>query len=83
MRLDCILSAILAFACVAFATILENGRPRPTDYPDTKIDPKAYNWKTYQADAHELSLRADGIASIFLGGRKSRIECRGQLSLQD
>jgi hypothetical protein len=57
MRLDCILSAILAFACVAFATILENGRPRPTDYPDTKIDPEAYDWKTYQADAHELSYK--------------------------
>jgi hypothetical protein len=30
---------------------------RPTNYPDTKIDPNAFDWKTYKADAHEVSYK--------------------------
>lgn len=57
MNFASMLPVFAALICLTSATILENGRPRPTNYPDTRIDPKAYDWKTYEADAHELSYK--------------------------
>lgn len=38
-------------------TILQNGQVRITDYPDTKIDPSAYSFTTYQPNASEISYK--------------------------
>jgi hypothetical protein len=48
---------ILAFASAVFATILQNGQARITDYPDTIIDPTGYEFKTYHPSANELSYK--------------------------
>ncbi|KAK3694801.1 SGNH hydrolase-type esterase domain-containing protein [Podospora appendiculata] len=39
------------------ATILQNGQPRPSNYPDTRIDPNASSFRTYPADAPEISYK--------------------------
>jgi hypothetical protein len=41
----------------ASATILQNGQVRATNFPDTRIDPSAYSFKTYPADAREISYK--------------------------
>lgn len=41
----------------ASATILQNGQARTTQYPDTRIDPSAYSFETYRADASEISYK--------------------------
>ena len=38
-------------------TILENGHARETNYPDTKIDISAYDFKTYPNNATEISYK--------------------------
>lgn len=42
---------------VVTGTILENGRERPTNYPNTTISLSAYNFTTYPANATELSYK--------------------------
>lgn len=44
-------------------TILQNGQVRITDYPDTKIDPSAYSFTTYQPNASEISYKGRWDAS--------------------
>ncbi|KAI0020678.1 SGNH hydrolase-type esterase domain-containing protein [Xylariomycetidae sp. FL0641] len=39
------------------ATILQNGQVRITDYPETKVDVSLYDFRTYDADAVELSYK--------------------------
>lgn len=39
------------------ATILQNGQSRVTHFPDTRIDPSAYSFTTYPADAKEISYK--------------------------
>jgi hypothetical protein len=41
----------------ASATILQNGQVRVTNFPDTRIDPSAYSFRTYPADASEISYK--------------------------
>lgn len=41
----------------ASATILQNGQARLTNFPDTRIDPSAFSFKTYPADATEISYK--------------------------
>ncbi|KAK1992348.1 GDSL-like Lipase/Acylhydrolase [Colletotrichum falcatum] len=50
-------AALLACVSAATATILENGRPRATDFPDTRVDLAAGDYKTYDADAPEISYK--------------------------
>jgi hypothetical protein len=38
-------------------TILQNGQIRPTDYPDTRIDPAEYAFNTYPPNATEVSYK--------------------------
>ncbi|GAW22465.1 hypothetical protein ANO14919_120020 [Xylariales sp. No.14919] len=48
----------LMLGYVAEGTILQNGQVRETDFPNTKIDDLAtYDFKTYDADATELSYK--------------------------
>ncbi|KAK2005842.1 GDSL-like Lipase/Acylhydrolase [Colletotrichum eremochloae] len=56
MKLPC-LATVLACVSAATATILENGRPRVTDFPDTKVDLTAGDYETYGADAPEISYK--------------------------
>ncbi|KAI8961821.1 SGNH hydrolase-type esterase domain-containing protein [Daldinia sp. FL1419] len=51
------LSSLLGFCSLAAGTILQNGQVRITDYPDTKIDVSSYDFKTYDANATELSYK--------------------------
>ncbi|KAK1973384.1 GDSL-like Lipase/Acylhydrolase [Colletotrichum cereale] len=51
------LATVLACVSAATATILENGRPRVTDFADTKVDLAAGDYKTYDADAPEISYK--------------------------
>jgi hypothetical protein len=39
------------------ATILQNGQVRATNFPDTRIDPSAYSFRTYPANASEISYK--------------------------
>ncbi|KAL2131612.1 hypothetical protein VTI74DRAFT_4796 [Chaetomium olivicolor] len=41
----------------ASANILQNGQVRVTNFPDTRIDPSAYSFTTYSADAAEISYK--------------------------
>jgi len=41
----------------ASATILQNGQVRETNFPNTRIDPSAYSFKTYPANATEISYK--------------------------
>lgn len=52
-------SLVTVLACVSAvtATILENGRPRVTDFPDTKVELAVDNYETYDADADEISYK--------------------------
>ncbi|KFY82921.1 hypothetical protein V498_08398 [Pseudogymnoascus sp. VKM F-4517 (FW-2822)] len=47
----CCLSSLIS------ATILQNGQVRVTDYPNTVTDASSHNWKTYPANAAELSYK--------------------------
>ncbi|KAK0373547.1 GDSL-like Lipase/Acylhydrolase [Colletotrichum limetticola] len=51
------LSTVLACVSAVTATILENGRPRLTSFTDTKVDPTLGDFKTYDADADEISYK--------------------------
>lgn len=51
------LTALLACISAVTATILENGRPRDVDFPDTKVELAAGDYKTYDADAEEISYK--------------------------
>lgn len=51
------LTAVLACFSAVTATILENGRPRTTDFIDTKVKLAAGDYKTYEADAEEISYK--------------------------
>ncbi|KAJ0347968.1 hypothetical protein COL154_010046 [Colletotrichum chrysophilum] len=44
-------------ASAVTATILENGRPRITDFPDTKVNLADGQYETYNADAEEISYK--------------------------
>jgi len=57
MKLTSIFPNVSAVIYLTSATILENGRPRPTNYPDPRIDPNACDWNTNEADTHELSYK--------------------------
>lgn len=57
MKLSLVCSALAAFASIASATILQNGQVRITNYPDTKIDPNKYQFKTYSPSASEISYK--------------------------
>ncbi|ORY67622.1 Lipase, GDSL-like protein [Pseudomassariella vexata] len=48
---------LLGLIASASATILQNGQVKITDYPDTKVDPSAYAFETYEADAFEISYK--------------------------
>ncbi len=37
------------------ATILQNGQVRLTNFPNTRVDPAAYSFTTYAANATEIS----------------------------
>ncbi|GKT42623.1 uncharacterized protein ColSpa_02804 [Colletotrichum spaethianum] len=52
-------SVAIVLACVSAvtATILENGRPRVTDFPNTEVDLAAGDYTTYDADATEISYK--------------------------
>lgn len=50
-------ATVLACVFAVKATILENGRPRVTDFIDTKVDLAAGDYKTYDADAEEISYK--------------------------
>lgn len=39
------------------ATILQNGQVRDTNFLDTRIDPSAYSFKSYPANATEISYK--------------------------
>lgn len=47
----------LALLPQAWAVILQNGQVRPTNFPDTRIDPSAYSFTTYPANASEISYK--------------------------
>lgn len=51
------ISYLLGLCALATGTILQNGQVRITNYPDTKIDVSSYEFKTYDADATELSYK--------------------------
>ncbi|GKT96372.1 GDSL-like lipase/acylhydrolase [Colletotrichum tofieldiae] len=51
------LAVLLACGSAVTATILENGRPRVTDFINTKVDLAAGDYKTYDADAPEISYK--------------------------
>ncbi len=36
-------------------TIIQNGQVKPTNYPNTKIDPSHLNLTTYRADVREIT----------------------------
>jgi hypothetical protein len=57
MRISSICGVIAALASAAFATILQNGQPRITDYPDTVIDLSAASFTSYPPSAPELSYK--------------------------
>lgn len=57
MKLLTLGAAIAALTGFVSAEIEENGRPRPTDYPNTVIDLTESDWKTYDAGASELSYK--------------------------
>ncbi|KAH9888604.1 SGNH hydrolase-type esterase domain-containing protein [Xylariomycetidae sp. FL2044] len=79
MSLRPFLSA-LGLCALARGTILQNDQVRPVDFPDTSIDPSAYNFDTYAADTAELSYKgrwdskkvswwsAPGLVFGFTGG---------------
>ncbi|EGO52633.1 hypothetical protein NEUTE1DRAFT_91160 [Neurospora tetrasperma FGSC 2508] len=41
----------------ASATILQNGQPRITTFPDTRIDPSSYSFNTHPRNASEISYK--------------------------
>lgn len=47
----------LSLAARVSATILQNGQVRETSFPDTRIDPADYSFKTYPANATEISYK--------------------------
>ena len=51
--------AILGLALISrvSATILQNGQVRETNFPDTRIDRSAHSFKTYPANAPEISYK--------------------------
>ncbi|KAK2768029.1 gdsl-like lipase acylhydrolase domain protein [Colletotrichum kahawae] len=51
------LATLMLCASAVTATILENGRPRITDFPDTKVDLADGQYETYDADAEEISYK--------------------------
>ncbi|KAI1391960.1 SGNH hydrolase-type esterase domain-containing protein [Hypoxylon trugodes] len=51
------LSFLLGICSLAVGTILQNGQVRITNYPDTKINISSYDFRTYDADATELSYK--------------------------
>ncbi|KAF6812344.1 GDSL-like lipase acylhydrolase [Colletotrichum sojae] len=51
------LVTVLACMSAVTATILENGRPRVTDFPDTRVELAAGDYETYDADADEISYK--------------------------
>ncbi|KAI2619578.1 SGNH hydrolase-type esterase domain-containing protein [Hypoxylon sp. NC1633] len=50
-------SYLLGLCALAGGTILQNGQVRPTNYPDTKVDISSYDFRTYEANATELSYK--------------------------
>ena len=57
MKLSIVFSSLAAFAGIASATIFQNGQERITNYPDTKIDPKKYDFKSYSPGSSEISYK--------------------------
>ncbi|KAF4412768.1 Cellulase/esterase CelE [Colletotrichum fructicola] len=51
------LATLMLCASAVTATILENGRPRITDFPDTKVNLADGQYETYNADAEEISYK--------------------------
>jgi len=48
---------VVLAAGLACATILQNGQARIVDYPNTVIDPSAYQFTSYAPNAPELSYK--------------------------
>jgi hypothetical protein len=57
MKLFPLCGTIATLANAISATILQNGQPRITNYPNTAIDPVKYSFKTYLPSASELSYK--------------------------
>lgn len=57
MKLSSVCGLTAALVSYVHATILQNGQVRETNYPDTKIDPGAYQFKDYPPVARELSFK--------------------------
>ena len=57
MKLSSVCRAIVVLASVASGTILQNGQPRITDYPNTMIDPAEYAFQTYLPGVPEISYK--------------------------
>lgn len=51
------LATLMLCASAVTATILENGRPRITDFPDTKVNLADGQYETYNADVEEISYK--------------------------
>jgi outer membrane murein-binding lipoprotein Lpp len=47
----------LALGSIVEGTILQNGQVREVNFPNTKVDVAASKFKTYNADAAELSYK--------------------------
>lgn len=47
----------LILGSIVEGTILQNGQVRETHFPNTKVDLAAYDLKTYDANAPELSYK--------------------------
>ncbi|KAK3336650.1 Lipase, GDSL-like protein [Cercophora scortea] len=52
-----LLSLVIFGLSLSSATILQNGQPKPSNYPDTRIDSNVSSFKTYPADAPEISYK--------------------------
>jgi hypothetical protein len=57
MKLFSVVGSVAVAASLAFATILQNGQIRVTDYPNTTIDPSGYKFSSYPPNATELSYK--------------------------
>jgi len=51
-----LVSGIAALPLVT-STILQNGQVRNTNFPNTRIDPSAYSFTTYKANATEIAYK--------------------------
>jgi hypothetical protein len=57
MRVLVALSSILSLVSWTTGTIMQNGQARITNFPNTKVELAAGSYKTYNADAEEISYK--------------------------